>query len=297
MNGSNLSRQRLLLIFYVVTFGISWCGVAIAVSYGGIPRDAAQMARMIPVLVLAMLAGPALASILFTRIAGGRMAYRDLLSALIRWRVPMGWYTAALLTAPLVLMTVPCALSLRFPNFLPRILTAHNKGQILLMGFIVGSIAAFFEELGWTGFVIPKLRLTLGSFSTAFIVGVLSGAWHLPVNILSCVTQAGISVSSLVGTLTFSLGLLPALEGTHGEGVGPFRQLASRYAHAPDPHGQQHHPWSRRDAWNDGHYLQSRTGRRHVDRCRSDRCGQPQPSFSCMRYMISVSKTRNEHYD
>ena len=209
MNGSNLSRQRLLLIFYVVTFGISWCGVAIAVSYGGIPRDAAQMARMIPVLVLAMLAGPALASILFTRIAGGRMAYSDLLSALICWRVPMGWYTAALLTAPLVLMTVPCALSLRFPNFLPRILTVHNKGQILLMGFIVGSIAAFFEELGWTGFV-PRLRLTLGSFSTAFIVGVLSGAWHLPVNILSCVTQAGISVSSLVGTLIFSLGLLPA---------------------------------------------------------------------------------------
>lgn len=204
-------KQHSVLSFYVLTFAISWGGIVIAVGLGGMPRDPAQLAKMIPVMIAAMLTGPAVSSILVTGIAGGRVGYRDLLSRLIQWRLPIGLYAAALLTAPLVLMTVPLVLSLRFSNFLPRILTERNKGSILLMGFVVGSVAGLFEELGWTGFVIPKLRLRFDSFSTATIVGFLWGAWHLPVNIISCVTPSGtLSVPSLLGTLLFSFGLLPA---------------------------------------------------------------------------------------
>jgi membrane protease YdiL (CAAX protease family) len=215
-NGKSMHRfgfikQHPVLSFYVLTFAISWGGMIIAVGLGGMPRDPAQLATMIPVMVVAMLAGPAVASILLTGIAGGRVGYRDLLSRLIRWREPIGLYAAALLTAPLVLMTVPLALSLRFPNFVPHVLTESNKRSTLLMGFVVGLTAGLFEELGWTGFVIPRLRLRFDSFRTAAIVGVLWGAWHLPVNIVSCVTPSGaLSVPSLLGTLLFSFGLLPA---------------------------------------------------------------------------------------
>jgi len=59
------------------------------------------------------------------------------------------------------------------------------------MGFAIGSVVGFCEELGWTGFVIPKLRLRFDSFWTAAMVGVLWGAWHVPVNILSCLTASG----------------------------------------------------------------------------------------------------------
>jgi membrane protease YdiL (CAAX protease family) len=117
-----------------------------------VPGDSAQLAKMIPAMVMAMLAGPAVASILLTGITGGRVAYRDLLSRLIALRVPIGLYTVAVLTAPLVLTTVPLALSLRFPTFMPRILTESNKRSVLLMGFVVGSAVGFVEELGWTGF-------------------------------------------------------------------------------------------------------------------------------------------------
>jgi membrane protease YdiL (CAAX protease family) len=166
---------------------------------------------MIPVLVVAMLAGPCVASISVTGLAGGREGYRDLLSRLVRWRAPISSYAAALLTAPIVLMAVPLALSLRFPNFVPRILTESNKRSLLLMGLVVGVVAGFFEELGWTGFVIPKLRLRFDSFKTAAIVGALWGAWHLPVNICSCITPAGtLSVPTFLGTLLFTFGLLPA---------------------------------------------------------------------------------------
>ncbi|HXY52705.1 MAG TPA: CPBP family intramembrane glutamic endopeptidase [Terriglobales bacterium] len=211
MYSSIFLKQHPVLTFYVVTFAVSWGGILIAVRLGGMPRDPVQLAQMIPVMVVAMLAGPAVASILLTGIASGRAGYCDLVSHLISWRVRIGWYAAALLTAPLVLMTIPLALSLRFPNFIPRILTESNKGSLLLMGFVVGTLAGFFEELGWTGFVIPKLRLRFDAFRTGALVGLLWGAWHLPVNICSCVTPSGaLSVPGFLGTVLFSIGLLPA---------------------------------------------------------------------------------------
>jgi hypothetical protein len=40
----------------------------------------------------------------------------------------------------------------------------------------------FFEELGWTGFATPRLRLRHGFLATGLIVGVPWGAWHLLTN-------------------------------------------------------------------------------------------------------------------
>jgi membrane protease YdiL (CAAX protease family) len=38
------------------------------------------------------------------------------------------------------------------------------------------------EELGWTGFAVPKLRLRYGMLTTGVIAGALWGAWHLLTN-------------------------------------------------------------------------------------------------------------------
>ena len=211
MYSSGFTKQHPVLAFYVLTFAISWGCILMAVSQGGVPGNPAQLQKMIPVMIVAMLAGPTVASILLTGVVGGRAGYRDLLTRLVTWRVGFGWYAVALLTAPLVLMAVPLALSLRSPEFLPRVFTESNKGPLLLMGFAVGSTVGIFEELGWTGFVIPKLRLRFCAFVTGAIVGFLWGAWHVPVNVLSSGTPSGaISIPSLLGTLLFSLGLLPA---------------------------------------------------------------------------------------
>jgi membrane protease YdiL (CAAX protease family) len=200
-----------VLSFYVLTFAVSWGGILAVVGLGGLPSNPAQLARMIPVMVLAMLVGPTLSSILLTGMASGRPGYRDLLTRLLTWRFGTNWYAIALLTAPLVLMVVPVVLSLRSHDFLPRIVTESNKGSLLVMGFVVGAAAGLFEELGWTGFAIPRLRSRFGALGTAAIVGLLWGAWHLPVNVLASFTPSGtISTLSLISTLLFSLALLPA---------------------------------------------------------------------------------------
>jgi uncharacterized protein len=49
----------------------------------------------------------------------------------------------------------------------------------VLTSVVAGLIGGFFEELGWTGFAVPRMRLRYGVLATGLVVGVLWGAWHL----------------------------------------------------------------------------------------------------------------------
>jgi uncharacterized protein len=117
----------------------------------------------------------------------------------------------ALLTAPILITGVMLALSLISPEFLPRIFIASDKASVLLLGIAAGLTAGMFEELGWTGFAIPRMRLRYGVLTTGLIVGVLWGAWHLLQNYwASGVTSGEISgtfwlADAVVGTLVGQL--------------------------------------------------------------------------------------------
>jgi membrane protease YdiL (CAAX protease family) len=94
------------------------------------------------------------------------------------WRVGGRWYAVALLTAPLSTAAVLLVLALLSPEFLPAIFTSDSKVTLVLIGIAVGLVVGLFEELGWTGFAIPRLRLRYGVLATGLISGFLWGAWH-----------------------------------------------------------------------------------------------------------------------
>lgn len=204
-------KKHPVLSYYILTFVISWGGILAVVGPAGFPGNPLRVQKMFPVLVLAMLGGPSIASILLTGLAFGKAGYRDLLSRLLKWRVGIGWYAAALLTAPLVWMAVNSALSLRVHEFIPKLFTESNKGTLVAMGSVVGLSAGIFEELGWTGFVIPKLRPRWDAVKTGVIVGFLWGVWHLLVVVVANGTPSGtLNVPGLIGAVIFSLGILSA---------------------------------------------------------------------------------------
>jgi membrane protease YdiL (CAAX protease family) len=119
-----------------------------------------------------MLLGPATTGILLTAFLGGRSGLRDFQARLATWRVGVGWYALALLTAPVSMVATLLALSTLSPTYLPGILTSPDKGSLLLVGLAVGLSAGIFEELGWTGFAIPAVRQRHGTLGTGVIVGI-----------------------------------------------------------------------------------------------------------------------------
>lgn len=194
--------------YYALVFTISWGGILIVVGPAGIMGTKYNPLALAQFVYLAALAGPSVAGILMTVLVDGRAGLRELLSRLCRWRVGAYWYAVALLTAPLVTMGILFMLSLTSSAFLPTIVSAENKAGLLLSGIVLGLVVCFFEELGWTGFAVPALRRRYGILATGLIMGVLWGAWHLPL-FSGSASSSGAAASSLyLAVLLFSF--LPA---------------------------------------------------------------------------------------
>src|SRR5829696_768565 len=208
-------ERHSLLSYFALTFAISWGGILIVVGGpGGIPGTKEQVETLFPIAILAMLAGPPVAGLVLTGLLYGRAGLRDLLTRMRRWRVGARWYAVALLTAPLSMMAALLALSLTSPEYLPGIFTSDEKATLVLMGIVPGLAAGFLEELGWTGFAIPRMRLRYGVIGTGLFVGVLWGAWHILTNGLwaSDITSGTLPLAIFVPAylFTFLVGQLPA---------------------------------------------------------------------------------------
>ena len=170
-----LIKRYSLLLYFALAFVLSWGGVLIVVgpSELGFPEQMNTMS-----VYMMMLIGPSVAGVLLTGVVSGRAGFRELLSRLTKWRVGARWYAVALLTAPLLATVILFALSLFSSEFLPMIFATGDKGTILVNGIVAGLMVGFFEELGWTGFAIPRLRQRYGILTSGIIVGFLWGLWH-----------------------------------------------------------------------------------------------------------------------
>lgn len=206
-NGSVCKRALLtsVAMFFVLTFAISWGGVLAVVGIDGLPGSSQDFRLKLPMVVFAVLAGPSLAGVLATGLFLGRTGLRDLGDRFLKVRVDSRWYWIALLTAPLVVSAVLTLLSIVSPVFRPGIVTTNAAVAHLVTGVVTGIAAGLFEEIGWTGFVVPRLRLRYGVFVTGLIVGLVWGAWHLlPIWWGSSDTAGSLSMAIYLPVMTLS---------------------------------------------------------------------------------------------
>ena len=149
-------------------------------------------------------AGPMFASLLLTGLCDGKKGYHELLSRLFKWRVPAKWYAVVLLAAPVSVFIALFALTLSSPAFMPGIfssgnnpvalafgLPADNKIIFLLFVLGLGLLNAFVEEVGWTGFATPRLRLNHHLIASGLNLGIMWGLWHLLANFIGSDEAAG----------------------------------------------------------------------------------------------------------
>jgi uncharacterized protein len=183
--------------YFALTFAISWGGFLLVVGPGGFANTRWQTDARFPFAILAMLAGPSLTGVLLTVLVDGTAGLREVLRRLLKWRVSTGWYAMALLPAPLLAAAVLFALSLTSPIF-----TTANKTAVLLSGIAAG-LTTVLEELGWTGFAVPKLRRRYDVVTTGLVIGLLWGAWHFLQGLFISGTYAGTLPLALFVPLNF----------------------------------------------------------------------------------------------
>jgi membrane protease YdiL (CAAX protease family) len=134
---------------------------------------------MFPVMLL----GPSIAGITLTKVVDGKAGLRELFSRLLLVRFPVYWYTALLI--PPVLVSAVLAVLARFISSL----YAPNH---FFTGVLFAVPAGVLEEIGWTGYVLPKMLSKSDAMPASVVLGLLWAFWHLPViNYLGSATPHG----------------------------------------------------------------------------------------------------------
>ena len=122
--------------------------------------------------------GPGLAAVLVAFIAGGRAGLFGLLRQLGRWRVNPAWYGVALgvpIAVPAAALGAAVIAGAPVPNW--------ESSDVLQVGgslVVTIVIVGLFEELGWRGFLLPRLQRGRSALAAALIVGLIWLPWHLP---------------------------------------------------------------------------------------------------------------------
>lgn len=172
----NSIKSRPVLIYFLLAFLFSFGAIIAAVGFDGFPVTEDQL----PVLIAAMLLGPSLAAVLAALISSGKEGFKDLFIRLRCWRVDIKWYAIALLTAPLSTVLVLFLLSLFSPDFPSAFATADDKVGLVIMWIFSGLLVGFFEELGWTGFAIPRMLKKIRGLRHWFTGWLALGSLALP---------------------------------------------------------------------------------------------------------------------
>jgi uncharacterized protein len=205
-------RARPVLAYFVLTFLISWGGALLLIPalFGRIPVPDAEMDRLFMYPLLITVAGPPVAAVVIAALIDGRAGLRELRSRLGRWRVAARWYGLALLGPPLAVVAVLLPLSLISSDFLPDIVTTDARLGLLLAGLAAGVAAGVPEEVGWTGFAIPKLRARHGVLAAGLLLGLIWGVWHILIYALGSGTPTGDwDWAVFLPPLAFFLAVLP----------------------------------------------------------------------------------------
>lgn len=176
-------RKQPVLSYFLLTFLISWSGILIMSLFMGMPTTSEKFSNIGPVALIPCLLGPTIVSLLLKGRLYGRDGLRELKSRFFRWRIRIVWYLFAMLFIPVLLSVILLILSNYSTDYIPKILTESDTWQLVLTGVITGILGGgLFEEIGWTGFVVPELRKKSGVVRTGLIVGFFWGVWHfLPV--------------------------------------------------------------------------------------------------------------------
>jgi membrane protease YdiL (CAAX protease family) len=163
----------LIGLFLILTFALTWTAwiVPNALAPGN-----AVLGLGGPVFLLGVFA-PALVAIALTWWTDGRLGISNLLTRLGKWQVSGQLYlfaTGYMLAAKLLAAVIHRAVKGAWPGF-------SETPLILMFGAIlVSTWVQAGEEVGWRGYLLPRLANRLGPGGASLVLGVIWACWHLP---------------------------------------------------------------------------------------------------------------------
>jgi membrane protease YdiL (CAAX protease family) len=143
--------------------------------------------RLPPVVPVLVGYGFVVASLVATGVVEGRSGIRALLRRFLVWRVGVVWYAVVLLgpaATDLAAIAVHVALGGPAPNFDRVFARQLFPPELALWAavllFLLIGVLTNGEEIGWRGYLLPRLQARHGALAASVVIGVVSAFWHVP---------------------------------------------------------------------------------------------------------------------
>lgn len=197
-------QRHAVAIFFVLAFALTWMiQIPLVLDARG------QFPVPVPEIFI-FLQGPmpGIAALLVAGMASGRAGITDLLRRVVRGRVSILWYMFALFGTGAIYLTALYSSAL-FGAPLPQL---PEFSPMLLVGVLaqLGIYLVFnWEDLAWRGFATTRLQATHSALTTALLLGVVEGLFHIPLFFAPNSSQAGspflsFMLLSVAGVIVFN---------------------------------------------------------------------------------------------
>jgi uncharacterized protein len=129
---------------------------------------------------------PTIASLLLIGLSEGLQGIRVFLKRLFHWRVSIGWYLVVLFgISAIASLAIQAGILLGSPSPALTLPAGVSRGAlpgalpiIFLVNIFLGGPLA--EDIGWRGYILPKMRERMSALHASLIIGVIWAIWHLP---------------------------------------------------------------------------------------------------------------------
>lgn len=172
-------RQHALIIGILLMFLLTW---PIDLSNSGV------LPFRVPFAIYLFLGwGFVIASLVMTGLTLGKEGVVNLLKRYLIWRTGWKWYIVALLLFPAIFFSA-ILLNAAFMHtvidfnavFARKIFGPSASLPVLILPYLILDAISNGEEIGWRGYVLPRLQAKYSALISSLFVGVIWGLWHIP---------------------------------------------------------------------------------------------------------------------
>jgi membrane protease YdiL (CAAX protease family) len=171
-------RRHSLMIGILLMFLLTW---PIDLSNAGV------LNFKVPFAVYILLGwGFIIAALIMTGLTLGRSGVIVLLKRYLIWRVDWKWYLAAFFLIPglnFLAIALNAGLTktpIDFSNVLAREFLPPAPLLLLVIPYFLFDAITNGEEMGWRGYVLPRLQARYSALAASLILGLISAFWHVP---------------------------------------------------------------------------------------------------------------------